>query len=114
MIYIGFSKYSCKTLARIFCINYKHCAPIIIKRNKCFLYQFTNKNNICIICLHKQDLKRLEQYGWKFVMYNKENNLPYALYSKSSTCVQFTKKFCNIKNKKIQTPDNLLKYILQK
>lgn len=111
MIYIGFSKQSHKIFAKLFCSNFKHCAPIIIKQNKCFLYQFTSQRNICIICLYKRDLKILEQYGWKFIKYNNKIDLQNALYKKSLTCVQFTKRFCKIKNIKIQTPDSLLKYI---
>ena len=114
MIYIGFSKQSNKIIANMFCNKFKHCAPIIIKQNKCFLYQFTSQRNICIICLNKKDLKLLTEYGWIFIRYNNNINLQNALYKKSLTCVQFTKKFCNIKNIKIQTPDFLLKYISQK
>ena len=111
MIYIGFSKHSHKIFARTICRKFKHCVPIIIKNNKCFLYQFTSQHNICIICLKKHDLEILKQYGWVFIKYDNNINLQKALYEKSKTCVQFTKKFCNIQNIKIQTPDALLKCI---
>ena len=111
MIYISFSQQSNKILPNMICNKYKHCAPVVIKRNKCFMYQFTSQRNICIICLNKKDLQILKQYGWVFVKYNNKINLQNCLYTKSLTCVQFTKKFCNIKKLKIQTPDSLLKYI---
>ena len=111
MIYIGFSTRSHKISARIVCRHFKHCAPIICYKNKYILYQFSNKHKITSIQLYPRDLKILKQYGWKFIPYTKQTDIDTALQNKSLTCVQFTKKFCKIKNIKIQTPDALLKYI---
>ena len=114
MIYIGFSKHSNKIYAKIFCRCFKHCAPVMEHHDKFILFQFTKHNDIHKIYLKKRDIKILEKHGWKFVKYNKKNNKNYAMYSKSFTCVQFTKKFCGIHDIKIQTPDKLIEYLQQK
>lgn len=111
MTYIGFSTRSHKILPRIFCRHFKHCAPIIFYKNKYILFQFSNMYKINPIILCARDLKILERYGWKFIVYKQQIDLNAAMQTKSLTCVQFTKKFCKIKNIKIQTPDALLKYI---
>ena len=111
MIYIGFSKSTHKTLARIVCRKFCHCAPVLIKNNRCIMYQFINRNKVSLIHLQKRDLKILKTYGWDFVKYNGKIDPQYALKSKSITCVQFTKKFCCINNMLIQTPDGLYRYL---
>ena len=111
IIYIGFSPKTHKILAHIICKNFKHCAPVIIIKNKCKLYQFTNRKNINIITLKRRDIKILEQYGWQFVKYKIKSVPQNALNIRALTCVQFTKKFCGIKKISIQTPDSFLKFV---
>lgn len=113
IIYIGFSTRTYKISARIICRQYKHCAPVIIKKNSYEIYQFTKSGQITVIPIRHQDIKILEKYGWKFIKYN-ITKLPNISNIRSLTCVQFTKKFCNIKRFDIQTPDGLLKYIMTK
>ena len=113
MMYIGFSNYSNKFYAKIFCKKYKHCAPIQVNKNNATIYQFVRINKIVKINIKKNDLKLLKRHGWIFVKcpanIKEENNTPLCL-----TCVQFTKRTCGIKNKKIQTPQKLLDYLNKK
>ena len=109
MIYIGFSPRTHKLYARILCKRFKHCAPLVVQRNKIYLYQFVNKNNINIISLKKRDLLILEKYGWVFIKYNGIFNQDCV--RPALTCVQFTKQSCNINNHKIITPYDLFKYL---
>lgn len=114
IIYIGFSKRTHKIIARILCRNFKHCAPMVITKNKCEIYQFTSHKKITVIKIQKRDIKILEQYGWKFIKY-KINTIPQnAIKIQASTCVIFTKKFCGINKHAIQTPDSLFKHITSK
>lgn len=114
IIYIGFSKKTHKTLTRVVCRNFKHCAPVVIKKNKYKLYQFTNRKNINIIEMKKRDIKILEKYDWQFIKYNIKSVPQNALNIRALTCVQFTKRFCGIEKITIQTPDALLKYLTTK
>jgi hypothetical protein len=107
MIYIGFSTRTHRLYARILCKKYKHCAPVIIKGNKCYLYQFVNKNNISVINLKPRDLLILQKYGWIFIKYD----CIFTENIKASNCVQFIKKACGINNRKILTPYDLFKYL---
>ena len=93
------------------CRHFKHCAPVVVNKNKCEIYQFTQCGQITIIPIKYRDMKILEQYGWKFVRYNIKNLQKNAVGIRALTCVQFTKKFCRIKSLKIQTPDALLIYL---
>lgn len=111
MIYIGFSIQSHKKLARILCKKYRHCAPIIINKNKCVIYQFISYKKIVPIHVRARDLKTLKHFGWIFVQYSGKFAPARGLKSKTITCVQFTKCALNIKNIAIQTPDALLKYL---
>ena len=111
IVYIGFSIKTHKILARIFCRHFKHCAPVVITKNKCEIYQFTRANKINVIPVKKRDLKILKAHGWQFVRYNIKNFPKNALHIHAISCVQFTKKFCGIKNANIQTPDSLFKYL---
>ena len=108
MLYIGFSVYSHKTHAQIFCHKYKHCAPIVIHGTNITIYQFVRINKIVKINIKKQDLDILKKHGWKFIKYS--NQIPKINKTHYLTCVQFTKQACGIKNIKIQTPDALLRY----
>lgn len=111
IIYIGFSTKTHKIFARIICKKFKHCAPVVITKNKCELYQFTNRKNINIIEMKKRDIKILQQHGWIFVKYDIKIAPKHALKIHAATCVQFTKKFCGIKKTTIQTPYDLLKHL---
>lgn len=114
IIYIGFSTKSHKILARIFCRKFRHCAPIVIHKNRCEMYQFTNSKQINIIKIKRRDIKILITYGWVFVKYNIKSVPQNALNISAITCVQFTKKFCDIRQLKIQTPDALFKHLCKK
>lgn len=114
MIYIGFSTKTHRICAQIFCKKFKHVAPVVITNKKCVLYQFVHFNKVVPIPIKKRDLNILEQYGWKFIRYDCKFIPERAIKSKPINCVQFTKRACEIKNIKIQTPDALLKYITQK
>jgi len=112
MLYIGFSNYSNKFYAKIFCKKYKHCAPILVNQNNAIIYQFVHINKIVKIKITKNDLKILKRHGWIFFKYptqTQEKHSPLCL-----TCVQFTKRVCAIKNIKIQTPQALLNYLNKK
>ena len=78
------------------------------------LYQFVKKNNVAKIPLKLRDIKILEHHGWKFIKYNGKIARTHALKSKTIlTCVQFTKRFCGINKKTIQTPDALFQFLTQ-
>ena len=109
MLYIGFSNYSKKIHARLFCSKYKHCAPIIINDNTVIIYQFVHINKIVKIFIQKKDLKILRRHGWKIVKYSSNPKQFSDLFC--FTCVQFTKKVCGIKNISIQTPLALFNYL---
>ena len=111
MIYIGFSKRSHKLFARIFCKEYKHCAPILVTRNKCVIYQFTKYKKITAVQIQPKDIETLKHFGWLFIKYNGKITKIHLLKTKCFTCVQFTKIALNIKKFTIQTPDALLKYL---
>jgi len=111
MLYIGFSIQTHKILPRIICKHFRHCAPIITKGDKCILFQFVRINKIVKIHLSIKDLNILKHYGWEFIKYPHKFDDTNVLKTKSITCVQFTKKFCRIKNKRILTPDDLYKYL---
>jgi hypothetical protein len=108
MTYIGFSTKTHKISARILCHHFKHCAPIVAKYGKYYLYQFTNRNNINVITLKHRDLLILKQYGWVFIEHKGKIN---SGNTNALTCVQFTKQFCCINNRKIITPDDLFRYL---
>ena len=113
MLYVGFSNYSHKIHAQLFCRNFKHCAPIIINNDSATIYQFVHVNKIVNINIKTNDLKILQKHGWKFVKLSKSNtcSMPQCL---CFTCVQFTKHVCGIKDIRIQTPMGLFKYLNQK
>lgn len=109
MLYIGFSLSSHKIISNIFCKTYKHCAPIEILNDNVVIHQFEHVNKIVDIHIQQKHLSILEKHGWIFIRYDQKKHIPQK--NLCLTCVQFTKQFCGIKNKKIQTPDKLLKYI---
>ncbi len=114
MIYIGFSKRTHKLYAKILCKRFKHCAPVVIHGQKCYLYQFVNRNNIVKIELNKRDLTVLKHYGWIFVKYSAKNAPQCPEKIKAITCVQFTKRFCHIQKKCVLTPYDLFRFIHDK
>ena len=113
IIYIGFSTKTHKLHAHISCCKYKHCAPIIVNGKNAVLYQFIHPNKIVAIYMHKKDLSLLKHYGWYFIEYNGDFIKKNINNIRALTCVNFVKKFCKIKNIKIQTPDELLKYLVK-
>ena len=114
MIYIGFSKNTNKLLSKILCRNFRHCAPILVTKEKCIIYQFIKYKQIRTIPIKKRDLKILKQYDWGFIKMNGKLNIKNAILHKPKTCVQFTKTACNINKKIIQTPYSLYKYLMKK
>ena len=112
MIYIGFSKRSHKIFAQILCRQYRHCAPVLIMKDKCIVYQFVAHSKISFIALRLKDLNILKNYGWEFIKY--DGKFAPALKSNSYTCVQFTQQSIGIKKITIQTPNALLKYLKRK
>lgn len=114
MLYIGFSTQSHKISAKLFCKKYRHCAPLYVGQKKCILYQFVSSKQITPILIKHRDIQILSKHSWIFVKYKCTTNLKCALTAKNLTCVQFTKCVCGIKNKSIQTPDALFKYISNK
>ena len=112
MLYIGFSNYSHKLHAKIFCNKYKHCAPVIINNTTVIIYQFVCKGKITQINIQKTDLETLKRHGWIFIRYKKHINP--KTNAGGLTCVQFTKKVCGINNIMIQTPFALFKYLQNK
>lgn len=111
MLYIGFSKKSHKLSAKILCKKYRHCAPVLITKEKCIIYQFVSYKKIVPIYIRPYDINTLKHFGWIFIKYNTKFDHRRVLNSKAFTCVQFTKHVLNIKNIMIQTPDALLKYL---
>lgn len=109
MLYIGFSNYSHKIHARLFCREMKHCAPIIVDGDTVIIYQFVRINKIVKIFIKRTDLKILKKHGWKIVKYSNAADIPDKCFC--LTCVQFTKRACGIKNIQIQTPMGLFKYL---
>lgn len=114
MLYIGFSDYSYKIHARIFCKKLKHCAPVVIDKDTAIIYQFVRINKIEKIRIKKRDFHILEKHGWIFIKWRKNTKAQTNTRYNCFTCVQFTKKMCGIKNIKIQTPLALFNYIRQK
>ena len=111
MIYIGFSEKTHKLYAKLLCHKYKHCAPVIVVGKRAVIYQFVNTKKIVAISIRKQDLERLKLFGWIFTKYDSKIFCKDILKIRTLTCVQFTKRVCNINKKTIQTPDALFKYL---
>jgi len=111
MNYIGFSQKTHKLYAKILCKKFRHCAPVIVYKNKCVIYQFVRSGHIKPINIKPRDLGILERHGWVFIKYNKPFNREHIADNHAITCVQFTKSICKIKARTIQTPDALLKHI---
>lgn len=114
MIYIGFSTQSHKISAHLFCKKFRHCAPILVGSKICVLYQFVRPGKMVPVKIKPRDIKILSAYSWVFIKYDCKLNLERTRNAKNLTCVQFTKCVCDIKNKSIQTPDALFRYINHK
>jgi len=114
ILYIGFSTKTHKIYAKILCKKYRHCAPVLFYKNKCVIYQFVTPKKIVPITIKHRDINILKQYGWVFIKFNGKFIYKRATNNHALTCVQFTKSVCDIKNKAIQRPDALLKYITAK
>lgn len=108
MFIIAFSNKSNKFLAKLFCKNFKHVAPIYVHKNKMILYQFVKHNNIKKIELKLRDLFILQKHGWQFLVFAGQLNT--AVNTKLCfTCVQLTKTMIKLKSPWIQTPEALYK-----
>ena len=109
MIIIAFSKKTSKIMPRIFCRKFKHVAPILIKNDGLEIWQFVNRKSIVKILLKWRDLKILGEYGWEFIVQDCVTND--VKTGRMLTCVQLTKKVLGIKNRRIQTPYALYKFL---
>ena len=78
------------------------------------MYQFIKRGHVVQISLRPNDIDRLKHFGWKFIKYDAKFAPEIDLQSKPWTCVQFTKQSIGVKKITIQTPDDLLKYLLSK
>ena len=109
MVYIGFSVQSHKLYTQVLCKKYRHCAPVVITKDKCIIYQFVNMFKQEQISIKPRDLHILKQYGWIFIKHN-DSFYPNTHFP-GLTCVQYTKRICRIKKLNIQTPDKLFKFL---
>jgi hypothetical protein len=114
IMYIAFSSKTHKLYAKILCKKFRHCAPVLCYKNKCVMYQFICPRKTVPISLTYRDINILKRYGWVFIKFNGKLITDNIKYNNSLTCVQFTKSFCGIKNKSIQTPDALFKYLIKR
>lgn len=113
MIIIAFCNKTSKLLPRLLCKNLKHTAPIGVYQDKLVLYQFIKCDTVEKIQLNMRDLQILQRHGWHFIYLT--GNLPYDFCNKKvHTCVQLSKAAIGIKNLRIQTPNSLYKYLLDK
>ena len=113
MIIIAFSDRTSKILPRILCHGMKHVAPIGVYQDKLIMYQFIKPGKINQIRLSMRDLQILQRHGWRFIYLT--GNLPYDFCNKKvHTCVQLSKAAIGIKKLRIQTPNSLYKYLLDK
>ncbi len=107
MIIVGFTHQTSKTLPRLLCRNFRHCAPVVpsmMGGEKPFvMYQFVRRGIIAQIPLNMRDMNLLRKYGWQFVHVD---TAP-CCAQKGLTCVQFTKRVCGIKSARLQRPDAL-------
>ena len=113
MIIIAFSPNTSKTLPRILCHRFRHCAPIIKSGNKLVMYQFVHPRKIEKIYLCHRDISILGAHGWQFIYIPRDTTndfFPPHAYS----CVDLSKQALGIRNIFIQTPYALYKYIAPK
>ncbi len=109
MIIIGFCRKTSKILPRLFCRNFVHTAPILVRKSGIMeMWQFVKFNKIVKIPLKSRDLNILSQYGWVFIILDSCNadctNIRYVI-----SCVQLAKNMLGLRNWRIQTPDALYK-----
>lgn len=108
MIIIGFTHKTSKILPRIFCRNFRHCAPIIVMLDgNMQMFQFVRRGQIESIPINMRDINILHKHGWHFVYlpisFTHNKNL-----GRARTCVEMTRWVLGIK-KRILTPDGLYK-----
>ena len=108
MIIIGFCRNTSKILPRLFCRNFVHTAPILVRKSDLEMWQFVKFNKIVKIPLKLRDLNILSKYGWVFIVLDNCNanytNVRYVI-----SCVQLAKNMLGLRNWRIQTPDALYK-----
>ena len=108
MVIVGFSDKTSKTVVRLVCRHFKHCAIITTHKNKLFLHQFVRRNHVPRIAITKRGIAKLELNGWVFIYLNSS---PKQFNAHSLTCVNYVKHAIGIKNMWIQTPNSLYKYL---
>lgn len=112
MIIIGFCRKTSKILPRLLCRDMRHCAPIIPTRDGYILYQFVKHGQIYKIKLRKNDLARLQHFGWRFIMVRRRAHL--ATIHRAITCVALVKRVINLRAPLIQTPDQLMRALVRR
>ena len=113
MIIIAFSRTTSKLLPRIFCRQFRHCAPILREGNELVMYQFTHAHNITKIHLQNRDISILRAHGWQFIYIPIDAPYDFNLIHAYS-CVDLSKRAIGIHNIFIQTPYALYKHIIPK
>ena len=107
MIIIAFSRKTSKILPRIICRKFRHVAPMQCRGDKIVMYQFIRPGHIENINMHMRDIKILHAHGWEFIKLN-NINMPHGNWWHGAySCVNMTKRACNIHTVFIQTPDGL-------
>ena len=113
MIIIAFSTKTSKFLPRLFCKNFRHCAPIIISGRDAdapYMLQFTAPGRIYKLNMTGDAVKRLQTFGWKMVYTS--GALPMNCnVMRAHSCVDLCKRVLQLRAPLIQTPDALYRRI---
>lgn len=114
MIIVAFCTRTSKLLPRIVCRHFKHCAPIVPSGDAgktMVMYQFIHRNKIVPIPITARGLRTLRAHGWAVVCVAGVTPPPDLARACAPTCVAFTKRACDMRRARIQTPDALYKYL---
>lgn len=114
MIIIAFCTKTSKSLPRIVCKHFKHCAPILSDsrtKKSMVMYQFVKRHKIVPVYLNARDLNILRAHGWVLICITGATPPPDLIRNNDYSCVSFTKRVCGVHNILIQTPDALYKHL---
>lgn len=75
------------------------------------MYQFIHRNKIVPIPITARGLRTLRAHGWAVVCVAGVTPPPDLARACAPTCVAFTKRACDMRRARIQTPDALYKYL---
>jgi len=114
MVIIAFSEKTSKILPRILCRHFRHCAPILCNGNDLVMYQFIRHNHIEQIHIKPRDIEILRKHGWDFIYISPGTTIHNLNLSHIYSCVDLSKRAIGFKNRFIQRPDALYKYITRK